>query len=140
MYSPHVQCCDDTHCRVPNWLRDNMESPEWRRNHAKFVKFIRETQNTQHCYSHEDVGMAQVCLPDTTDMEPWLVDTGATCHVTPNNKGLRCAKTNRDKVVVGDGRECATMERGQLALSHAEDQGLILHVTGSFTQLARLPA
>ena len=56
-------------------------------------------------------------MSDKGEWENWLVDTGASCHVTSSARYIQNADMNSNAIVVmGDKRKCAVTAKGTLTL------------------------
>ena len=60
------------------------------------------------------------------NIETWLADTGASCHVTSSDGGMMNeVKGGNDKVIVGDQRKCKVDKKGTLHLETIDTETCI---------------
>jgi transposase InsO family protein len=66
--------------------------------------------------------MTDVDRPRNSALESWLIDSGATVHVTTNNKDMVEVRETSATVIVGDGEEVPATSRGTLLLATEDNQ------------------
>eukprot|EP00957_Ditylum_brightwellii_P180043 13715288-Ditylum_brightwellii.AAC.1 len=70
-------------------------------------------------------------LGPANDLRKWLIDSGATFHVTPHPEGLRDMEPCQIEATVADGSNVLAAHRGKVTLLFSSDQGkktkLVLH-------------
>jgi hypothetical protein len=83
--------------------------------------------------------------PRNSALESWLIDSGATVHVTTTNEDMIDVKETSATVIVGDGKEVPATSRGTLLLATDDDQVIKLrdvlvvpHFTKHIISLPRL--
>jgi hypothetical protein len=61
------------------------------------------------------MALVEDSLPNEGQEENWLIDSGATIHVTNDDTGMTDTEPSRQVVAIGDGRELIPKKKGRLS-------------------------
>jgi hypothetical protein len=94
-----------------------------------------EARRVQQRLDQGDQGYTQAFMAITTDNdietsdedENWLVDSGATVHVTNSDTGMTNIETTDTQVIIGDGSVLTPTRKGTLRLTNDKGQVVTLH-------------
>jgi hypothetical protein len=73
----------------------------------------------------EDAWYEREFCASSEGKERWLADTGATTHITMNDKYMTDIETVKVTVIVGDGKEVLCTKRGNIIVSNGESSMLL---------------